>query len=119
MSFNYTPPPPEVVQAGENATYALFIVLLLAPKARYGALLGGLGAATIEWWVTGHAGGDLGAVSQVIGTPFLGVIGAVVGAGASVVGQLALKLIRLLLYRPRQNMVLKLKAKRSREDLKK
>lgn len=87
LSFNYTAPPAHVIKTGENLTLLLFALLLLVPKTRLGACIGAVGAAAITYWVTGHAGGDMGGLSQLIEPPIWAMIGAIIGAGISLLSK--------------------------------
>ena len=80
MSFNYTPPPDEVIEGGYIATGVLYPALFGLPRVKQGALVGSLRSVAITFWVTSHAGGDLGGLSVMIETPMWAVIGAIAGA---------------------------------------
>jgi hypothetical protein len=94
LSFNYTPPPAEVVKDGTIAAVALFAPLFLVPNIKVGALIGGLGLACIAAWVQSQAGGDMGSLSVITHPPVFGVIGAMVGALVSFLSKSAWQAFR-------------------------
>jgi hypothetical protein len=87
LSFNYTPPPDEVVMHGNVAIAVLFASLIVVQNVRSGALIGGLGVASIIWWVQSHAGGDLGSLSTITHPPVYGAAGALIGAFISFISK--------------------------------
>jgi hypothetical protein len=99
MSFQYTAPPQEITQAGQTATYLLYASLILVPKTRWAALIGGLGSATITYIVAGYAKGDMNALSYIIGVPWSAVTGAAIGAFMALWSKLILKLIQIFIAR--------------------
>jgi len=94
MSFNYTPPPAEVIRNGETASYALYAFLAFVPNVKLGALIGGIGSGIIAWKVASYAGGDLGGLSQLTNPPIHAVMGALIGAFISFVSKSVLKFFR-------------------------
>jgi uncharacterized membrane protein len=80
LSFNYTPPPDEVISIGNVAIAVLMASLLLVRNVKLGALMGGLIAAGISCWVESHTGGDMAMIEMITRPPVYGVVGALVGA---------------------------------------
>jgi hypothetical protein len=83
MSFNYTPRPEAVVEAGKIATYFIWSATFFVPRVKHAALVGGLGAGAVAFRVTVDAKGDLGGLSHLIDPVYYFVVGAAVGAGLS------------------------------------
>ncbi len=101
MSFQYTAPSPEIIQAGQTATYLLYASLILVPKTRLAALIGGLGAATISYIVAGYAKGDLNTLSYIIVVPWSALTGAAIGAFMALWSKLIVKLMQICIARVR------------------
>jgi hypothetical protein len=87
LSFNYSPPPPEVIRNGQFANYVLFSLIFLVPNVKYGAWIGAIGSACIAWSVQSYAGGDIGNLSQVIDPPIHAVKGAILGGVISYISK--------------------------------
>ena len=94
MSFNYTPPPDEVIRNGQIASYVLYASLVFVPNVKIGAAIGGLGSAIIAWKVASYAGGDMGGLSQIINPPIQFVVGALIGAFISFISKSIFQLFR-------------------------
>jgi hypothetical protein len=84
MSFSYTPPSPEVLQAVKFATYALYAAMIFVPRVWLGATIGSVGSVFLSFFTYGS--GELVILEVLVLTPYHLIVGFFFGGLSSLVG---------------------------------
>ncbi len=88
-SFNFYGPPAEALVLG-LLTAAVILAGLWSSRSILAGIVGGAASgAVIAWFVFGYGQGDMVGLMQIVGALLFGVVGAVAGGLAGLVGKLS------------------------------